>query len=121
MFLLEPNSHVMKKVAAFMYGNKVRLSDAVGCYNVCKGRHQSRVETVVKAYFVWDRNVNQRHKEQYYSIILKCQAWINGKARDQYELVKPVGTVSKFGPAGTRYPGRIGLTIESIRSSSSVE
>ena len=29
MFLLEPNSHAMKKVAAFIYGSNVRLSDAV--------------------------------------------------------------------------------------------
>ena len=72
-------------------------------------------------YFVWDRKENQSHKEQYYSMILKCQAWINGKTRDQYEVVKPVVTVCKFRPAGTRYPGPIGLTIESIRSSSSVE
>ena len=70
---------------------------------------------------LWDRDVNQSHKEQYNSMSLKCQAWINGKARDQYEAVKPVVTVSKFGTAGTRYPGRIGLMIESIRSSSSVE
>jgi len=27
MFLLEPNSHAMKKVPAFMYGNNVRLSE----------------------------------------------------------------------------------------------
>jgi hypothetical protein len=35
--------------------------------------------------------------------------------RDQYETLKPVVTVIKLGPAGNRYPGRIGLSIESIR------
>ena len=60
MFMLEPNSRVMKKVAAFMYGNNVRLSDAVACYNACNGRHQSRVETALRAWYdVWDRDVNQ--------------------------------------------------------------
>jgi len=49
-------------------------------------------------------------------MLLKSQAWINGKARDQCEIVKPVLTVSKYGLAGTRYYGRIGLMIESIRS-----
>ena len=29
---------------------------------------------------------------------MKCQAWINGKASDQYEAVKPVVSVSEFGP-----------------------
>ena len=33
MFMLEPKSRVMKKVTSFMYGNNVRLSDAVACYN----------------------------------------------------------------------------------------
>jgi len=65
MFLLKANSHVMKKAAAFMYGNNVGLSDAVACYNACNGRHQSSVETVLRVwYFVWDRDVNQCHKEQ---------------------------------------------------------
>jgi len=84
MFMLEPNPRVMKKVAAFMYGNNVRLSDAVACYKACNGHHQSCVEKALRAWYdVWDRDVNQRHKEQYYSMLLKCLAWINGKALKQ--------------------------------------
>ena len=61
----------MKNVAAFMYGNNVRLSDAVACYKACNGCHQSCVETVLRTWYdVWDRDVNQRHKEQYYSMLL---------------------------------------------------
>ena len=94
----------MKNVAAFMYGNDVRLSDAVACYNACIGRHQSSVETALRAWcFVWDRDVNQSHKEQYYRMSLKCQAWINGKAREQYEAVKPVVTVRNIRPLETRH------------------
>ena len=90
MFMLEHNPHVMKK-AAFMYGNHVRLSDAVACYKACSGRHQSRVEMVLRAWYdVWDRDVNQRHMEQYYSMLLKCLACINVKVLEQYEIVKPV-------------------------------
>ena len=101
-----------------MYGNNVRLSDAVACYKACNGRHQSRIETVLRAWYgVWDRDVNQGIKEQYYSMLLKCLAWINGKALQQYEVVKPVGILSIYGPAATRYPGRIRRKIESIRSS----
>ena len=63
-FMLEPNSRVMKKVAAFMYGNNVRLSEDVACYNACNGCHQSRFETVLRAwYVVWDRDVNHSHRE----------------------------------------------------------
>ena len=73
MFIIEPNSFAMKKGAAFMYGNHVRLSDAVACYKACNGRHQSQVETVPRTWYdVWDREVNRRHMEQYYSMLLIC-------------------------------------------------
>ena len=58
---------------------------------------------------------------QYYSVLLKRLAWINGKALEQYEVVKPVITISEYGPAASDYPGLIRCKIESIRSSSSVE
>ena len=62
----------MKKVAAFMYGNNVRMSDAVACYNGCNDRHKSRLETALRAlYIMRDRDVNQSHKEQYNRVILK--------------------------------------------------
>ena len=70
----------MKKVGAFVYGNNVRLSDAVACYNACNGRHQSLVKMVLRAWYcVCDRDVNQNHKEKNYSMIMKCLAWINGR------------------------------------------
>ena len=101
-----------------MYGNNVRLSEAVACYRACNGCHQSRVETVLRAsYDVWDRDMYQRHKEQYYSVLLKCLASMNGKAFKQYRVVNPVVKLGKYGPAATRYPGRIRHMIESIRSS----
>ena len=45
---------------------------------------------------------------------MKFQAWINGKPRDGYEVVKPV--VSRFGPAGTQCPLLIGSRIDFVRS-----
>ena len=64
IFMLESNSRVMKKVAA-LCREKVRLCDAVACYNACNGRNQSRVETALRAWHVvWDRDVNQSHSEQ---------------------------------------------------------
>jgi len=54
--------------------------------------------------------------EQYYSMSMKCQAWINGKAREQYEALKPVVSVNEFGPSMTRYTGQIAYMTESIRS-----
>ena len=115
--MLEPNPRVMKKVAAFMYGNNVRLSDAVACYNACNGRHQNRVERVLKTWYdVSNRDEDSKHMEEYYSMSVKCQEWINGKAHEQYEAVKTVVSVSEFGPPRTRYPGQIARMTESIRS-----
>ena len=55
MFFLKANPRVMKQVAAFMYGNNVRLSDTVGCYNACNGRYRRGVETEMRAcYDEWD-------------------------------------------------------------------
>ena len=89
--MLKPNPCVMNKVAAFIYGNNVRLSDVVACYKACNDHHKSCVETVLRAWYdVWDMGVNQRHKEHNYSMLLKCLAWINGKALEQIEVVKPV-------------------------------
>ena len=39
--LLEPNSNVMRNVATFMYGNSVRLSDAMACYNACRATSEA--------------------------------------------------------------------------------
>ena len=90
----------------------------MACYKACNVRHQSRAETVLRTWYaVWGRDVNQRHMEQYYSMLLKSLVWINGKALEQDEVVKPIVILSKCGPAATRYPGRKRCKIESIRSS----
>jgi hypothetical protein len=49
MILDGPKADVIKRVAAFMYGNDVRVSDAVECYNACKGMNKSYVDTSLKA------------------------------------------------------------------------
>ena len=50
-------------------------------------------------------------------MLLKYLAWINGNDLEQYEVVKPVVILSKYGPAATLYPGRIRRMIESIHRS----
>ena len=37
MFLVEPNTISVKKVAAFMYGNGVPVISAINCFNACMG------------------------------------------------------------------------------------
>ena len=53
---------------------------------------------------------------RYYSMVMKCELWINGKALDQCEVVKPVVAVSKFGPSGTHCPLLIGSKIDFVHS-----
>jgi len=114
IFLWETNKRVTKKVAAFMYGNSLRLSDAVACYNACYGIHHSLMKMALKNWYdVWDRDKNGRYFEQFYRMRMKCQAWINRKAHELYEAVKPVVSVSEYGPSRI---GHLARMIESIRS-----
>ena len=116
MFAEDPGVPVIKRVAAFMYGNYVTVNDAVACYNACNGMHRSYVDSSLKAWYQgWDRDENEGHEERYYSMVLKCLVWINRKALDQCEVVKPAVAVSEFGLKGTPCPLLIGAMIAYIR------
>ena len=43
MYMEGPRARLRKRVATFMYGNCVRVGEAVACYNVCNGMHQRYV------------------------------------------------------------------------------
>ena len=102
------------------HATEQRETDSVACNKASNGRHQRGVETDMRAWYdTWDIQVNRRHMEQYYSMLLKYFSWINGKVIEQYEAVKPFITFSKYGPAATGYQGLIRGKIESINSSSS--
>jgi len=82
IFVEEPKSDVIKRVATFMYGNYVRMSDGVECYNACNGMHRRYVDMSQKAWnHVWENDdyEYQRHKAPYYSMVKKCYAWIKGE------------------------------------------
>jgi len=101
-----------------MYGNYVRVSDSVDCYNACNVMLRSYYDnTSLKAWYgVKYRDEYHRHKERYYSMTFKCDAWINAKDLDQCEVLQHVIPVSKFGQAGTHCPLLIGSKIDIIRS-----
>ena len=61
-------------------------------------------------------SIRDIHKEEYYSMDWKVLKWINGKALNQCEVVKPVGSMSKFGPSKTRCTLLIGSRNDFIRS-----
>ena len=82
MFILKPNPRLVKHVAAFMYGNNVRLSDAVACYNACNC-HQRGVETEMRTWYdTWDIQVNRRHGTvlQYATEMFCLDKWEGSRA-----------------------------------------
>ena len=122
MFLVEPNTISVKKVAAFMYGNTLPVTSAINCFNACMelDSSSSYVSSAMKHWYsTWDKNPYRPHIAEYYSMSSKQWFWINGEALDQLEAVWPEITVMQFGFESTGCPQIIKLTIEHIRSMSS--
>ena len=51
IFLEESKARVIRRVAGFMYGNYVTVSDAVLCYNSCNGMHRGYVESSLQEWY----------------------------------------------------------------------
>jgi hypothetical protein len=97
-FLEEPKDLVIRRVAAFMYGDYVTVSDAVLCYNTCNGMHRRYVDRSQQEWYeLWDRDVG-KEDEYYYSTTLKGMVCLKtGKANEHL-------SVRKFVPEGTAFP-----------------
>ena len=88
MFVVEPNTISVKKIAAFMYDNGVPMERAIDCFNACMGFISYYVSCAMKDWYsIWDKNPHMTHKAEYYSMSLKRWIWINGKALNQHEAV----------------------------------
>ena len=99
---------MIRRVAAFMYGNYVTVSDAVLCYNSCNGMHRRYVDSSLQEWYeMWDRDVG-KEDEYYYSMTLKGMVCL--KTGEVSEHL----SVGKFGPEGTACPRLIGAQISSI-------
>ena len=121
MFLVEPNTINVKKVAAYMYGNAVPVTSAINYFNACMELDSSS-SYICSAMKNWhsirDKNPYRPHKAEY-SMSSKQWLWINGEALHQHETVWPKITVMQFGIQSTGCPQIIKLAIELIRSMSS--
>ena len=74
MFLVEPNTISVKKVAAFMYGNAVPVTSAINCFNACMelDSASSYVSNAMKHWYsTWDKYPYRPHKAEYYSMTSK--------------------------------------------------
>ena len=56
------------------------------------------------------------HEQWYYSMTLKFIVWINVKALNQQEVVKPNIVMRNFGSEGTHCPLLMGYRIDYVRS-----
>jgi len=89
MFVVEPNTISVKKIAAVMYGNVVPVERAMDSFNACM-RKDSYVSCAMKDWYsTWNKNANRAHEAEYYSMSLKGWIWINGKALNEHEAVWP--------------------------------
>jgi len=121
MFLVEPNTISVKKVAAFMYSIAVPVINPIKCINACMELDisSSLVSSAMKNWYsTWAKNSYKPHKAEYYSMSSKQWLWKNGEALDQLDAVWPEITVMEFGLESTGCQ-TIKLTIEHIRSMSS--
>jgi hypothetical protein len=102
MFVVQPNEHAMKKVAAFLYGNGVPVEMAVECYVACRGREhiQAINQAILSWYYTWNRETHKRHMSEYYNIRYKTQFLLNGKSLNQEEVWMPEVTVMEMGVKG---------------------
>jgi hypothetical protein len=66
VFVVKPNEHAMKKVAAFMYGNDVPVEMAAVCYVACRGREyiQTINQAIFSWYYTWNRETRKRHMSE---------------------------------------------------------
>jgi len=102
MFIVEPNTISVKKVAAFVYGNGVPVERTVNCFNACIGLDSYFVSCAMNDWYsIWDKNPYKVHKAEYYSLSWKCWIWINGKALNQQEVVWSQVTYMQFGTENT--------------------
>ena len=107
LFLEFPTINIIKRLAAFFYGNDISPSLAVGVYELCNADYTSLVGSAMRNfYFEWQRKSFIPHLSQYYDIRLRQFLWINGSSLHQREVVQPVATVIDYGYEGCFSPAQ---------------
>jgi len=51
MFVVEPNTITVKKVAAFMYGNGIPVKRSIDCLNACMGLKSYNLSCAMKDWY----------------------------------------------------------------------
>lgn len=99
MFDSEPMVRVSRRVAAFLYGNGVNVSDALKLYRSCNNVWKTIAETQIYSwYFNWEKGVTIKFQHTFNYNMKKCVMWVR---RDQ--CMTPEITVKDFRPARCRW------------------
>jgi hypothetical protein len=115
LFIMDPRTGGLKEAACFLYGNSISTTAAVNCVIACNGECPVNIKNkLFQWYFIWDRNPYLLHKAQYYSMHLKKEAWLNGRACSPYETVTSEIPVREFGFG--EWPITIQACIDNVRS-----
>ena len=98
LFLEFPTRNIIKRLAAFFYGNDISPSLAADVYELCNADYTSLVGSAMRNfYFEWQRKRFTPHLYQYYDVRLRQFLWINGSSLPQREVVQPVATLIDYG------------------------
>ena len=98
LFLEFPTCNIIKRLAAFFYGNDISPSLVAGVYELCNADYTSLVGSAMRNfYFEWQRKRFTLHLSQYYDVRLRQFLWINGSSLPRREVVQPVATVIHYG------------------------
>jgi len=108
MFYEEPKVRVSRRVATFMYGKAVSVSDAANLYKAYQGAWRNVSEThMYEWYMQWAK---RDPSTLFYYNMKKCVMWLG---RD--ERVEPEVTMRNFGQATSQPPVAISRRIAELR------
>jgi hypothetical protein len=116
LFIQYPPPRMLRKLLAFLFGNGAPCSLASQLYYVCNTYSSADdTETIFKTYEEWDNNPLGRHISRYYNIRLRKYVYLNGRQRNQNELVADMTDPVPLGIFNTEFPFLIAARIQRIR------
>jgi len=110
LFLDLPSERTVRKVASFLYGNGVPLTNAEKLYALCNPFWNHYASTDMKVqYYLWHAGVDSTHHTKYYNTRYRQMYWIHGGncTRDEPVTPKQGTDIDELGWQGTSDGERI--------------
>jgi hypothetical protein len=109
LFIDQPNSATVRRVAGFFCGNGIECSLAAEFYGLCSQYAGIAVKAqIYRLYQHWQNSPWTHHKIEYYNVRLQRHIYLNGECcRLQEESVVSVPAPLALGPEGTAFDKQI--------------